>query len=300
MSRIRSGRSGRLYFVLIGSVFALLGSTASAQSSSSDAKPDPYMLPHTEIHTLHSTAVGDGFVISIALPFSYGATEQTYPVLFAPDADLGFAMATQIARLMQLRQELPDFVLVGIGYKNFRSAMVKRDRDLTPTHIPSEERCSTGIIKCGGAASFLQFIRTELMPFVESNYRVDIENNAYMGFSLGGLFGLYTLLHEPDTFKRYLIGSPSIWWQEGVTFSYEDAYAAEHTDLAARVFMSVGSLETEGMVEDMNMMTERLLSRAYPNLILERMVFEGETHSSVPAAAASRGMRVLFGARMNK
>ena len=67
----------------------------------------------------------------------------------------------------------------------------------------------------GGAGSFLRFIRQELMPFIQSSYPVRPEEKAIAGSSFGGLFALYTLFHHPDTFNCYIIGSPSIGWDEG-------------------------------------------------------------------------------------
>lgn len=64
----------------------------------------------------------------------------------------------------------------------------------------------------------------------------------YWGSSLGGLFGAWVLLNEPSTFRRYRLSSPSLWWDGGVIFQHEAAYAQSH-DLTARVLVSVGELE---------------------------------------------------------
>jgi predicted alpha/beta superfamily hydrolase len=65
-----------------------------------------------------------------------------------------------------------------------------------------------------GANHFLSFLRTELFPFVEANYRGDPERRILSGWSFGGLFGLHTLFRQPESFSDYLILSPSIWWDE--------------------------------------------------------------------------------------
>jgi len=41
----------------------------------------------------------------------------------------------------------------------------------------------------------------------------------------GGEPRLYSLLSEPETFQRYVLGSPSIWWHDDVIFDLESAYA---------------------------------------------------------------------------
>jgi predicted alpha/beta superfamily hydrolase len=125
-----------------------------------------------------------------------------------------------------------------------------------------------------------------------------------MGISYGGLFGLYVLFHHPDTFNRYVIGSPAIHHDNRVTLAYESKYAASHDDLPARVFMSVGALEelddpfiepSFRFVSNMRELAKILQERGYPGLHLTTHVFEDETHVSVVPATFSRGLRVVFG-----
>jgi predicted alpha/beta superfamily hydrolase len=200
-------------------------------------------------------------------------------------------------RFLQLPGEnaLPQILCVGIGYRTESLSTWRnlRTRDLTPTQLPEEKDRPSG-----GAAKFLRFIREELMPFVKQNYRAS-SDASYAGGSYGGLFGLYTLFHEPETFQRYIIISPSIGYDSRVTMEYEADYAMRHSDLPARIFMSVGGLEQQedtvaGMITDMKQLVDKLRGRQYSNLRLETVVFDEETHLSGIAAAISRGLRVIY------
>jgi predicted alpha/beta superfamily hydrolase len=51
------------------------------------------------------------------------------------------------------------------------------------------------------------------------------------------------LLTQPETFKRYGLGSPSLWCNDKWTFDLEVTYAEVHNDLEAKVYFSVGALE---------------------------------------------------------
>jgi predicted alpha/beta superfamily hydrolase len=124
-----------------------------------------------------------------------------------------------------------------------------------------------------------------------------------MGTSYGGLFGLYTLFHQPDTFQRYVIGSPAIHHDDRVILNHEETYAAHHTDLAARVFLGVGGREelddpligpTFQFVTNMEHLATTLQARNYPGLQLTTHLFEDETHVSVVPALYSRGLREVF------
>lgn len=57
------------------------------------------------------------------------------------------------------------------------------------------------------AADFLSYLKNELIPFVKTIYPVDPTDRCLVGYSWGGEFTLYALLHEPDLFQRYFIGS---------------------------------------------------------------------------------------------
>lgn len=111
---------------------------------------------------------------------------------------------------------------------------------------------------------------------------------ALAGHSFGGLF------------HRFLIASPSLWWDHHVTLSLEDSYAASQKPLAARVFLSVGSLEekTTGlpMTSDMIAFGERLRKRHYRGLQIETRVFDGDDHVSVVGAAFGHGLQSIYAA----
>ena len=257
----------------------------------------PVTLPQTEIRYIHSLILGEDIKIFISLPETYRLTDTTYPVLYLTDANLLFAATHQIIRMMQVGRELSPLILVGLGYEtdSLNTIFKLRSGDLTPTPIPDPQKLGW---PTGGAPRFLRFMKEELIPFIKTNYRVS-RDAGYVGYSYGGLFGLYALFHQPEMFQRYVIGSPSIWFDSLVTFKYEAKYAAGHSDLPARVFVSIGGLEERAYTEsatatNVKQLEDKLLSRHYPGLHLQTVVFDGETHLSGFAAAISRGLREIY------
>jgi len=151
--------------------------------------------------------------------------------------------------------------------------------------------------KSGGAKEFLSFIRDELVPFVDKNYNTIQGDRGYFGDSLGGLFGLYTLFHEPDTFSRYIIGSPSIWYDDTVSFKYAEKFLASDQLLNARVYMSVGELEEDApshMVSNVYKMFALLKSKPMPDLDIKMHVIPGETHTSVVGINLIKGIQAVY------
>lgn len=273
-------------------LFVIHANCMNAQQIDSSALPR-VSIPNTEARHFHSSIVGDDFEISVALPRNYGSTDSTYPVVYTIDANMWFAAGTGIMRWMEARGKLPPIIHIGIGYRSDLKWRKLRGRDLTPTNVSE-----SGVHLPGGAYKFLGFIREELMPFIRANYRVS-SDAAIIGGSFGGLFALYVLFHQPETFGRYVIMSPSISWDQSVTFKYEEEYAQNHSDLPVTIFLSAGALEQRadtaaGMVTNLKQLEERLLNRQYNSLRLQTVIFEQEDHVTVYPAAITRGLQAIY------
>ncbi|GEO06938.1 IroE protein [Adhaeribacter aerolatus] len=278
-----------------------------AQSSKESKQAAVYPLAtiaNTEVRRLHSFIVGDDYEISIALPKDYQNSTARYGVIYVPDEWLYFRTIYDTYRVLGLGGELPPLIIVGIGFPNtstnydtIRSKVRDlRTRDMSPYQVDSLDTPSMRArgVKTGGADKFLAFVKQELMPFIEKNYRASSEDKTYIGYSYGAIFGFYTLVHSPETFSRYLIGSPAFKWgkDKNLFIRYEKEYAATHKELPAKVFFSIGSLDEE--FEGFIPAEKALRSRNYKGLTLKTWIFEGETHLSAPAGTISRGLHELY------
>ena len=58
---------------------------------------------------------------------------------------------------------------------------------------------------------FINFIESELQPFIEENYKTEPERTL-IGQSLGGLLTTEILFKKPELMDHYIIVSPSLWW----------------------------------------------------------------------------------------
>lgn len=215
----------------------------------------------TEVRTIHSAIVGDEYEITIALPKHYETSNSTYGVIYAPDEWLFFRTIYDSYRVLGLDGKLPPLIIVGIGFpnisNNYDSIITKvadlRTRDMSPYHVDSLDKPSLQArgVKTGGADKFLAFLKQELMPFVEKNYRASTKDRTLIGYSYGAIFGIYTLFQSPETFSRYIIGSPALVWgnDKNILTKYEKEYAATHKALPAKVFLSTGSLEPKEELE---------------------------------------------------
>ncbi|MCJ7524032.1 MAG: alpha/beta hydrolase-fold protein [Candidatus Aminicenantes bacterium] len=297
---------------LLFTILFLFLSTSCTKNSklpnSSNQKFPEVTLFGTETRILHSNIVNEDFELYISFPSSYFKSDTVYPVLFCLDANRSFGLVCNLVNVLSMpHNEIPEILIVGIGYRinGMEDWGALRRRDFTPTHDPKSDKYWVDllsrlsgrdniVVRSGGAQKFLEFISTELIPFIESNYRVSSTDRALLGYSAGGIFTFYTLFQHPEIFKRYFAGSPSIDWDNGIVFKYENEYAATHKDLPVRLFMSAGNLESETMLKNMKKMAGQLQSRSYPYLELETHIFENETHASCYAVAVSRGLKILY------
>jgi predicted alpha/beta superfamily hydrolase len=247
-------------------------------------------------------------VLFIKIPAGYFKdTLKIFPCWYGTDANLAFPLVANMVGLFEVPVIVePEIFVVGIGYKirDMGDWGAWRTRDLTPTNIPSSDTYWTGVfskfagrqieVQTGGAAKFLECIEKEVFPFVESNYRISPTGRGLGGYSYGGLFSLYVLFKKPELFSLYYAGSPSIRYDKGILYTYENEYAARHNDLNATLFMTAGGAEDSLTIANVNQMATQLASRNYPGLKVETHVFPDETHQSCVPAAWMRAYRVLY------
>jgi predicted alpha/beta superfamily hydrolase len=286
---------------------------SQAQLRAQEKAGPPAFLADTKSWVMPSAVSKRAYQISVALPNGYSREHSAYPVLYAADANGQFGIVVETARLLSLlsrSKEIPDLVIVGIGYpkrgQGFHASGGARVVDLTPTPDPdfvrdnAKNQIAEGMPPgdgSGGAPQFLAFIRSELVPAIERRYNVSRTDRAWFGHSLGGLFGVYAMFNNDGLFKRLIIGSPSLWWNDKAILSIEESFARSGKPLPIRAFFSVGLLEPQlRMVVPLREFTERLKSRNYNGLEFQVHYFDDETHVSGVPATISRGLRFIYSA----
>ena len=153
--------------------------------------------------SLYSSVLKEGRRLEIVLPDNYNAaTPEKYDVLYITDGEWNTRIVSNIRQFLNI-QFIPENIIVSIP-NVYPNGANQRGRDFTPTH-------SDGMPESGGADKFLSFIKTELIPYINTKYKTNGENTLY-GSSLGGIFAMYALCKEPQLFQSYLIADPAWWW----------------------------------------------------------------------------------------
>lgn len=191
----------------------------------------------SEYFDFASHCVGDTFRIFVARPAF--ASSQFCPLILALDGNAAFPLVTSIQRTLSMDGAVPAAHIVGVGYPTeggFAQAIQKRNRDYPPTEGDEYARAILGSNIEPGAPEFLVFLREELLPAIQARYPVDTDEPTFIGTSLGGLFGIWTLLTAPSTFRRYILGSPALFWNNEEIWRWEVECARARDDIRASVF----------------------------------------------------------------
>ena len=260
----------------------------------------PYRLPGVFQFEFVSRITHEPYRLTVALPFGYSAADTVrYPTVYLLDGEPNLPLAALIQGNMTYDGEVPNMILVGVGYQSndFMGTVPYRTLDYTPTRDDKADSEMTAhhhvAMVSGGADNFLRVMKEEVIPFIQQQYKVN-GDRALAGHSFGGLFAAYVLFTQPETFDRYLISSPSLDWDGGAIKKMEWKYSTGHRALPARVFISAGGAEPDSMVPDVRALTEALTGRHYQGLAITERIFEDETHLSVIPFSISRGLRVLY------
>jgi len=302
---------GCVDLLLTGAVLVgCMGPVAPPPATEADALRGPAeaRIADTHAHLFHSARTREVFLVHVALP--QVPAQAPLPVVYVVDGNTLFALVTETARLLMQSGELPPLLVVGIGYDATDPQRIAalRTRDLTPTpaHDLYARRDGHGSasLGSGGAQRFLGFIQHELQPFIESRYPVDPHDATLAGHGFGGLFALYALIESPpESFRRYVAGSPALWWDDERTVRRLIERARTLRDRNARLFLSVGGLEEDGtnpashraaMVTNVERVTRALRADGGPGVALETVIFHNETHLSSVPGTLSRGLRSVF------
>ena len=264
---------------------------------------------HIEVPT-----IGDILEITVIEPFPGAASAgKLFPTLYLLDSRLTLDIVVGTKRLFDIFSggALPLCYLVAIGYADLDIAG-RRFRDYTPTKADLPPGLHQPLpFGTGGAASYLDVLRGEIIPHLERQYPLDPRERVLIGYSLSGRFATYALFSEPEAFGRYLIISPSLWWDRESAFAEEEAWAKSNADLRAKALLIGGDAEeTPGggwrnnlpdevglplkQLTNMRELDRRLSARNYPSLRFKTALISDGRHVTGFPAAVALGLVEIF------
>jgi predicted alpha/beta superfamily hydrolase len=258
-----------------------------AFAMNADAQYPKVDIPGSEVRKITSKIVaGQEYELQIMLPGGFKNSNKKYPVIYLMDSQWDFPLLKCLYGEHYFDGFVPELIVVGVTWGGVNpNPDSLRARDYTPT---KEAR----LPQSGGADKFLSFMKDELFPFIETNYKGDNNNRTLMGCSLGGLFTLYTLFTQPELFTGYAAASPAIGWDREVLYKYEKEFAEKRSAKPLRVYMTVGDVERGRSAFER--FATQMASRNYTSVALKSKVLENTGHSGTKSETFGRGMQYVF------
>ena len=279
----------RRYILIL--TIALLAHTAYAQHADL-ASPKPFILGETR--ELWSGELGEKRVVNIYLPEGYSKDDTIhYPVIYLLDggSDEDFIHVVGLVQYNSFSwiNRVPKSIVVGI-------ANTDRKRDMTYPSATAfyKALCPTS----GGSGKFIAFIEKDLQPFIQHTYKTATAKTL-IGESLGGLLATEVLLTHPSLFDKYIIISPSLWWDNGSLLKRDTAILQkdrQQTDIyigAGKEGLGPGN-SPHVMEVDANVLADKLKAINNPSLKVYFDYLPAETHATIGHPAVFNAFRLLY------
>ncbi|MCC3860759.1 alpha/beta hydrolase [Pseudemcibacter aquimaris] len=264
-----------------------------------------------KVFDLPTSSNGVGYRLYVRPPIEPPEEGQKSSTIYFLDPLALFTPAAAMSYNYEYFNYMPSSYFVGIGYQDEADGKWKeenRTRDYTPTSFapPDDSHFLSGnpvdYENSGGADAFFDVVQNEVIPFIEAKYDVDDKERVLVGKSMSGLAASYAVMTRPGLFKRYLIVSPSIWWDDFLYPRMDRAImkVAENTKdtkypFETRVYFAVGDAEERmSLVTDLYVLFNSLQRRFDPNLKLNIEVLPDELHEGVFPNAFMRGIVGLY------
>jgi predicted alpha/beta superfamily hydrolase len=277
-----------VFFVTAAQAQTPPAAAGAQQASATHPRSFPKVtIADSELRTIKSTSTGRDYDLYIHIPKQYDKDQATkYPVLYALDGQWDFELVDHVVGNLVWDKYLPEVIIVGIAYSGEDPDYdALRAMDYSPTPVK-------GLKGSGDGPKFLKFLKTELIPFVETNYRVDPGRRVLMGGSFGGLFTLYAMFSDPSLFSAYLADCPGVTYDDYYAFKQEAEYARTHKELPVKLFVAVGGWD--GLRGPVQEFMHNLQAHNYRGLQMEARIIEGERHAGSRPQAYSLGLIFLF------
>jgi predicted alpha/beta superfamily hydrolase len=248
----------------------LLCSTPSVLAGQSVVSQSNEPMVIAEKFTFQSTILNEVRTFYVHLPNGYSAKNNKYPVLYIPDGKRKMQKTVAITDdLAGFSQRIPKMIVVGIETNKNRTA------DLSTL---------------ASSKAFLNFITTELKPYIENTYATNGEN-LLMGSSMGGEFVVRALFEQPKEFDGYFSISPSIYYSDFQLVEKANELSKSKKAINKKLYLSVAN---EGWNQGVEELVYHLKKQPIQGLTWQFSKHEEESHGSISMGQAYNNLQQYY------
>ncbi len=242
----------------------------------------------TPAFLLPSPETGTTYPIYVQTPDAATDGRGPYPTILFMDGDDQFKYAVAAYEAARKNESVQPLNLVGVGYgSSYGKPGNYRIRDYTPSELKTEG-------ESGKAKAFSVFLENTLWPELAKRYSVKEEARGLGGHSLGSLLAVVALFEGTGFFERILASAPSLWWDDRSVFANIEALHKKKKTLEARLYLSVGLLDSPSMSGDLELLKDLLLKDKFHGLDVISHTFADKDHYNVLPDAFQMGLSALY------
>lgn len=228
--------------------------------------------------TIESKVLNEARRIFIRVPFGYELSSAKYPVFYLLDENAHSIHASGTVSFLSANGVMPQTIIVGIPNTD-------RNRDFTPAKTEDTPNS-------GGADNFIKFLREELIPYIDKNYRTE-PYRILFGHSLTALFSIYTLLTNPDLFSSYISASPYLMYDNNFIIKLAKKNLPE-SSFANNKFLYITLGNEPDYFDAMNELTALLKKKSPKELKWDYAYMEDDDHGTVPLKTIYNAMEMIY------
>ena len=221
----------------------------------------------THFTTLASAHTGFTYPISMYFPAGYVPDSAPHPVIYAADAEFQFQLIVN-----EVRARNYNAIVVGVGNGG-------SDRRFIDYGGP-------------GWTAYHRFLTRQLMPYIETQYRVDRTRRTFVGYSLSASFGGVAMSLDDPAARRFaaiVAIDAAFWRQTSEIYALEEAMFAASRSLPVTMFLAAA--ENRASITPYR---QRLESRGYTGLRLRQQDY-ALSHAAVLSPGIVDGLAFVFG-----
>jgi len=234
----------------------------------------PITVTQGNSYKFQSEVLAEERKLSIRLPVSYKSTKKDYPVLYLTDGENHFGHAVSAVSILEEHGMIPESIVIAIP--NLEG---KRLRDLVYE-----------------SDNFIRFIKDELKPFVNANFRTN-NVDILFGHSSAGGFTLNMLRNHTNLFSHYVSASPSISMKKERIQQYKDFLKSRDKKKTISLYIAMGGKADEGVAikpENIEYLLTLLKENAPESISWNYDYHPEQNHMTSPYLALFRGLSWVF------
>jgi len=246
-----------------------------------------------------SAILGNRRDVLVYLPRGYRRlSRRRYPVLYLHDGQNVFDAATSFSGVEWSVDETAERLikenviepLIIVAVANLGE---QRIHEYAPTRGVIDAKARRKKHSKGLASKYAHFLINELKPYIDRKYRTnpDAEFTGLGGSSLGGLVTLAIGILYPHAFRRLLVMSPSIWWDDFAIYGLVDSIEQMPP---LKIWLDTGTAEPGW--EQARELLNRLMTKGWKlHKDIQYIEAQGANHSEAAwAARVDPALRFLF------